>query len=732
MKKLATLLTLTMALLMLMGSFPIFGAAYTSYTYSIDGAPVDSPDAYTPDREVDYEAMKLPQNLIDPADMIVDDEGNVYIVDTGANCIYMLDKYYQFVCSFGASFINDQGVPDGLNAPGGMFVTSAIDEEKTYIYVADTENARVVVFSRKRDENGAYINDENGMPVIEFDRIVQKPDSDIMAAGTVYKPVAISVDKTGNMYVVSSTTYEGIIVMSHEGTFKSYLGAQKVSIDAATLLWQSFMSAEERAQTQTYVPTEYNNITIDKEGFVYVTSSSIDESAQHSAITGKTSDYSPVKKLNSSGDDVMVRGGFFGPGGEVNVIWSSNDETDIIGSSEIIDVALGEEGTWSIMDRKRSKVYTYDSYGRLLHVFGDKGEMLGNIKMAEAIAYQGSKLLILDKEALSITVYERTEYGDILINALKNDNERNYAEAEHDWEEILKRNGNFDAAYVGIGMARYRRGDWEGAMEYFKYAYDTENYSNAFQEYRKEWVSKYILIIPVVVIAFVLGLSKLFGWAKKVNKAGILKKGKRKMHEEVLYAFHLFGHPFDGFWDLKHEKRGSVRGATFWLVMAVASFTYQSVGQAYLFNPTGATSSVVVQAVSILMPVFLWVAANWCLTTLMDGEGSFKDIYIAIGYSLAPLPFFVIPSVICTHFFSLNEAGLVSLFVSFAWIWVALLVICGMMVTHGYSLFKNFLTCIMTIVGMAFLMFIGLLFTGLIQKIVGFISSIVTELSYRM
>ena len=132
-----------------------------------------------------------------------------------------------------------------------------------------------------------------------------------------------------------------------------------------------------------------------------------------------------------------------------------------------------------------------------------------------------------------------------------------------------------------------------------------------------------------------------------------------------------------------------------------------------------------------MLPVFLVVTSNWCLTTLFDGEGSYKDILIASCYSLAPLPLFVIPATLLTHVFSLNEAGIVSLLTTLAWIWVGILVFFGLMITHGYSLFKNFVTVIATIVGIAVIMFIGLLFTGLIQKIVGFISSIVTELSFR-
>ena len=714
MKKLVRIFALVLCLMTLIGGMGSYAAAYKSYTYSIYGLPVDSPDAYTPDRQIDAASMGLSKSsvafLADPADMTIDDKNNVYIVDRGNNRVVMLDSNFKYVREFGISFINDQGVPDSLNAPSGMFVA------EDAIYVADTENNRLVVFDREGN----------------FVRIVLEPSSQLMGEDAIYKPVAVAVDADNNLYVVSSTTYMGVIVMNSDGVFQQFLGAQKAEVNLAQILWRQFQTAEQIAQGQTIVPTEYNNITIDDEGFVYVTSSSIDPGLQQTATETNQSDYSPVKKLNASGNDVMMRSGFFGPGGEVYVSNSPQDENSITGASKIIDVALGPEGTWSIIDEKRSKVYTYDQYGRLLHIFGDKGQMLGNIVSAEALVYQDERILILDKTALNITVYERTEYGDIIINALHNNNERNYDKAVEDWEKILQRNGNFDTAYVGIGKAYYRDGRWNDAMEYFKYAYDTEDYSLAFAMYRKEWTSKYALIVPIVAVAIIFGLMKLFGWAGKVNKEATHMQGKkRSFKQEVLYAFHLLTHPFDGFWDLKHEKRGSVRGALFWLILSIAAFTYQAVGQSYLFNPTGATSSVFIQAISIALPLLLWVAANWCLTTLFDGEGSFKDIFIATSYSLLPLPMLVIPATLLTHIFTLNEAGLVSLMVTIAWAYVFILIFCGTMVTHGYSLFGNVVAVIGSIVGMAFIMFVALLFTGLLQKIVGFISSIVTELSYR-
>jgi len=56
----------------------------------------------------------------------------------------------------------------------------------------------------------------------------------------------------------------------------------------------------------------------------------------------------------------------------------------------------------------------------------------------------------------------------------------------------------------------------------------------------------------------------------------------------------------------------------------------------------------------------------------------------------------------------------------------------GMMVTHDYSLGKNFITSLGTIVAMAFIMFIAILFTTLVGNIVSFITNIIVEIDYRL
>jgi hypothetical protein len=133
-----------------------------------------------------------------------------------------------------------------------------------------------------------------------------------------------------------------------------------------------------------------------------------------------------------------------------------------------------------------------------------------------------------------------------------------------------------------------------------------------------------------------------------------------------------------------------------------------------------------------MVPFLLFVTANWCLTTLFEGEGSFKDIFIATSYSLVPVPMLVIPATFASNFVINTEAQIVGLVVTIAMVWMGLLIFFGTMVTHDYSLGRNMLTFVGTIIGMALIIFVTVLFSTLVGKIISLITNIIVEIQYRV
>ncbi len=743
MKKLSTALCLIFVVLMVF-ALPVSAAApYQTYTYSINGTALHSPDAYLPAQTVDstymglLDARKVAESypelsyadaakkavaLNKPSDLETDDKGNVYIADTDNNRIVVLDRYYKlkFILE---TFTNDQGIADSLSAPKGVYITEdKIVEGKHVdgrIFVCDTKNSRIVTFTRDG----------------EFLEIIEEPQSEMFEEGSTYSPVAIAVDSYDRLYVVSSTTLQGIIVMTDKGEFTQFVGAQKVTVGLWETIWRRFQTDEQREASEQKLSSEYNNITVNDKGHIYVTISSIDEDEVMNAIRSKSTsgDYAPVKLLNAAGDEIMKRTGFYPPSGEIDVS-SINASDTLTGSSTVVDVAIGPEETWSIIDQKRSKVFTYDLQGNLLFAFGDIGSQIGNIsqKGLAAVTYQDTNMLLLDKTMGSFTVYELTEYGGIIVNALANTNNRQYDKAVDDWTEILKRNSNFDAAYIGIGDALYRSGSYEEAMTYYQSAYDTSNYSDAFKEVRKEWISKYIILIPIIIIAVCIIWSKFMKFANKINRRVATSGEPRTYGNQLLYAFHIMFHPFDGFWDMKHEKRGSLKAGMTILAATIVAFYYNSIGQGYILNPQGNYATIFTTSLSILVPLALFIAGNWCITTLFDGEGSVKDITMVGCYSLIPFVILVIPVTIASNFVLATEADLLSLLITFAFIWMAILLVLGVMVVHDYTMSKNLITILATILAMICIMFIIILFSTLLGKLVGFVANIVEEIQFRM
>lgn len=704
MKKIIKILVLTFVLAFVASTVSLAATApYKTYTYDINNDTLLSPHAYVPGKEITNFDMNMDTPLNNPQDIFVDKNNNIYISDTGNKRVIVCNS--EFVYQFEITdFVNAEGVPDALADPHGIFVTD------DYIYVCDSSKARIVLFTLDG----------------EFVEIIYSPEADIMGTDTAFRPVSVAVDNAGRMYVVSSQTYSGIFSYDENANFESFIGAQKSDTSLAVQIRRWLFP---NAVIDDEVTIGYVSCTIDEDGFVWATvDTSSEKQLFEQAVESNKEDYAPIKRLNVSGADVMVRSGFAMPAGELSFMNAAYGGTSV---SYLKDIALGPNGMWAVIDSNRSKTYVYDMNGVLLFVFGDTGSQLGNLKSPVAITFFGSDIYILDSSMNSVTTYKRTSYGDTIDQALYDDINRNYSSALDDWREILKYNVNCDSAYVGVGKNLLRNGKYVESLTYFKAAFDTKNYSDAFKQVRKEWISKFIWIVPIVVVVLAILLVKGLKYVAKKNKAGATKVGRRTFWEEVLFGFHVIIHPFDGFWDLKHEKRGSVRGGLFWMAAATLAYIYSFIGSSWMTNPHKDKFNLFYMMATVLIPSFLFILGNWCLTTLFDGEGSFKDIFITTSYSLVPLVILLIPATLLTNVLSLDEVAVCTLLKGIALVWVGFLLFFGIMTTHGYTLGKNFLITICTFVGMVFIAFIIMLFSNLISRMVSFIGEIITEISYR-
>ncbi len=599
---------------------------------------------------------------------------------------------------------------DGFDNPQGITVTNK------YIYIADTGHQRIVRFNL----DGT------------FSRSFGDPNIAYSDEATPYTPSKVAVDRNENMYVISQGEIMGIILLDKEGEFAGYVGAQQVSYSVVDYIWKNILSQEAQDRMEAFVPTEYNNVKIDEKDFLYATTE-IEGDDINSAVMSKTAETksSPIKRLNPTGNDVLIRKGYFSTVGDVSYKIDPVRGPDI---SIIVDVALGPNGRYTLLDENYNRLFTYSSDGELIYAFSAEGYQVGNSRTPVAIAYDSNyNLYMLDYDTGYITVFSRTKYGKLIDEAYGFYKAYDFENSVKKWDEVLSENANFDIAYDGKGNAYMQDEDYESAMQMFRYSNNKERYSDALGQYRASLVENYLLIIVAVAIVLIFLLAKGLGWINKRNTHPQYADKHGTFLNKVLYSFYIMLHPFDGFWDVKHEKRGNAKAASLVAVFLIVARVISKFFTNYLFNSAyGTEISIMSEVLIVVMPLGLWTLCNWCVTTLADGEGSIRDVYVFTCYALLPMALFTILNTVISHFIILDEGMYMTFFGSLGVIWSGFLIFSGNTQTHRYTVSKSVLSILMAGVGMAIVVFVALVIFTTYQQIYNFIDNIVKEITYRM
>ena len=203
--------------------------------------------------------------------------------------------------------------------------------------------------------------------------------------------------------------------------------------------------------------------------------------------------------------------------------------------------------------------------------------------------------------------------------------------------------------------------------------------------------------------------------------------------EKLNHLFYTMTHPLDGYYEIRHREKGSIPLALVILLITSIAFCIDKRYASFTVNLTDVRNvKSLLYIGSMILLFFLFCIGNWAVTCLTNGEGRMEDIIIATGYGLTPIPLLFIPGTIISHFLAGDEKVFYSLFITIAIIWAAIMIICGNMIIHNYTVSQEILTLILTVLAMIVMLFIMLLFYSIFGQMVEFVKSIYTEIIYRL
>lgn len=191
--------------------------------------------------------------------------------------------------------------------------------------------------------------------------------------------------------------------------------------------------------------------------------------------------------------------------------------------------------------------------------------------------------------------------------------------------------------------------------------------------------------------------------------------------------------PFNGFYAMKYEKQGSLLVALFNFIMLSISLSFTRQYASIVVNQSNpAILNSFTDFITLLVAVVLFCVSNWTVTSLTDGEGRFKDIIMVVCYAMTPIILTMIPMALISNLLTSQEGAFYTMIIGLSVFWFVLLCFIGLVTVHNYTATKAVITVIFTFIALLIIVFLVTLFLILLQQLWLFVTSLYTEIIYRI
>jgi len=707
MKKLFSII-LVVIFIMSVFCFPAKADTMDSFTHSdnSDGSSSinKSPEMYTPMSSISSVTLGMETKLSGIADICTDKNGKIYVLcaEDGKSEIIVINDDYSYDKTL--KVLDDSKQEINFTGAKGLYVDSSLN-----IYIADTNNARVI----KTDNSGVVLD------------ILKQPDSNLIPEDFIYQPVKIGIDNKGYMYILSLGCYYGALSYSPEGLFIGFYGANTVDatvLNTLQFIWDKLTGNDvKRSKSQKTLPYSFVDFCFDTDGYLIT-------------CTGKTGSWDngkgQIQKLSSNGANILYNRSITGDASSSTSFNFLEDEVIYINGDRMYQDIISidsKNGYIFALDTTYGIVYVYDNECNLLNGFGGgagKGEKLGNFSKAISLVLHGDNVLVADADMGTITVFEPTDYGKLMLTAQSLYIKGDYEQSKKQWEQILSLNRSNQFAYRALATVYYSEGDYDKAMEYAKAGLDYTTYDLAYQEILKQKIAQFFAIILAVILLLIAAIVYIFVLKKKKNLV-IIKNKKIKVF------FDSIVHPFDSFTTIKYNSQGSITIATVSVFLFFISFVVKATLSEFRFSTVNNNYNIGITLLTTVGVFILWVVSNWLICSLFSGKGKISEVYIATAYTLLPITLINLIQTVLSYLIPFSSAGIITTFGTIAWIYFIFLLCVAMMAIHEYDFFKFVSTTLGVLFLMIFIVFVIIFIIVMLTLIYKFISNIFEELVYR-
>ncbi|WJH32706.1 YIP1 family protein [Paenibacillus sp. CC-CFT747] len=344
-------------------------------------------------------------------------------------------------------------------------------------------------------------------------------------------------------------------------------------------------------------------------------------------------------------------------------------------------------------------------------------------------------LLVLDSQEGSIQWFRQSEFGSLVNKANGLTLQGRYEESEVPWQEVLRYNTFFTPALLGLAKASYKKGDYEQAKQYFQRGGNRKGYSDAYWQIRLKWFQRNFSMLATIFTLGSAGFLLLGRLTRETRWRKAWRSRKRSANPAIVQLKHLFTiirHPIDGFSALRYEGKGSYPGALIILLVAFGSLVFAKLYTGFPFNPVNPYKfNMLILLIEFIVLWLGWVVCNYLVSSILQGEGRFRDVFIASSYALMPLILVGVPLALLSNIMTYSEEAIYNDLYSAMIIWLLLLFVWKVQSLQNYSVGETAVNLAST--AFAFLIGAVLVLTvfGLSSDLKSFVFEIYQEVRLR-
>ena len=640
-------------------------------------------------------------SLNEPKYIAGDTDGCLYILDSGNGRIVILSEdlaVKQIVerVTYGSETLDFTGA-------GGIFVT-----EDT-VCIADSVHERVLVCDR----------------AFQVQHIITRPDSYLIPESFTFAPIRAVRDNKNFTYVLCEGSYYGVMVFTDTYEFLGFFGANLVEadvLDAITEWITSLFTSDEKQEGQLQdLPYQLTDVTVGPDGFIY----SSTEGGQWSFTTGE------LRKMGPGGGNILKFSSSLSNLDADDFRFTDTDYNYNALNTRITPalsgISVDAQGFMYAVDRATGKIYIYDQMCNLLAIFGGgigTGNQLGTFVTPVSVVAVGDRIYVLDTIKTGVTVFERTAFGQLVMEADVLSMQGDYVAAKPLWTQVLQQEQNYQVALVDLGKAALEEKDYNTAIAYAKRGLDQETYISAFNSLTNQFLEKNFLWLFLLVIGSIVGLSAFFVVSRK-REIVLIK------HPQLHNAVNVMTHPFISFGTIRQMPNLNMWIPNLLRVLFFLGKMAEKEYAGFMYVLPDNDSSLLFTLIGTVGLAILGVLCNWGISVLFEGKGKLMQCYCALSYCLIPQILGSVLYVVLTHVVAPTGGSVLTVVQVIVGLITVIWLLLAITIIHEFSFFKAIGSLIGTILAMCLVGFILFLLVVLAQDFVTFLFNLYREAFYR-